>query len=167
MEDHPTLDRLLANSSFALPLAAAQEAGRGPLGGLGLWGGGEGRSLSGGERSVVEWEGRVTSAHLGADRRVGGNLLAGVALSLSRGDFEYTDRAGGGAKKGDYEVRLTSVHPYAGWRGPRGGVDMWASVGYGWGEVEIDDEEADPETADLTQKSASLGARGTLLTSRD
>ena len=41
------------------------------------------------------------------------------------------------------------------------------TLGYGWGEIEIADDAAAPESSDLTQWSGALGASGTLLTSDD
>ena len=57
-------------------------------------------------------------------RRLGADLLAGVAVSRSRIDLDYTNTG-----DGDYESDLTSVHPYLGWTAGR--LDLWATAGYG------------------------------------
>ena len=104
---------------------------------------------------------------MGADVKLRSDLLAGLSLSLSEGVFDYTDRTNGEPKSGDYEGRLTSVNPYVGWLMP-GGADLWATVGYGWGEVEIDDEAADrTQSSDLTQWTVAAGATGTLFSRAD
>ena len=50
----------------------------------------------------------------------------------------------GDEQSGDYEIDLTSVHPYVGWK--MLGMDMWATAGYGWGDLTItsDDPGWDP-----------------------
>ena len=56
---------------------------------------------------------------------------------------------------GTYGSSLISVHPYVGWTTPDYG--LWASVGLGWGEVQIDDSVADAQSTGLSQWS--LGRR--------
>ena len=160
------LQRVLAGSSFTLPLSAVGDGEGGPLSRLAFWGSGDYRNLSGGDTSAVEWEGEVWSAHLGADVRLNEEALAGLALSRSKGTFDYTDHTDGEAMSGDTETRMTNLSPYVGWSTP-GGVDLWGTLGYGWGEIEIDDDDADgPETSDLTQTSFAVGG-GWLVFSSD
>ena len=151
------LQRVLAGSSFTLPLSAVGDGAAGPLSRLAFWGSGDYRNLSGGDTSAVEWEGEVWSAHLGADARLSDEALAGLSLSLSEGTFDYTDHTDGEAMSGDTETRMTSLNPYIGWSTPNG-IDLWGTVGYGWGELKITDDAADaPETSDLTQTSFAVG----------
>ena len=163
-----TLDlaRLLGGSSFTLPLSAAEDGGRGPLDSLALWASGDYRNLSGGQASAVEWEGDILSAHLGSDVRLREDLLVGLSVAWSQGMFDYTDRTDGRAQSGTYENRMTSLNPYVGWKTP-GGISLWGALGYGWGELEIDDnaEGIDPQSSDLTQRSAAVGANGTVYSS--
>ena len=163
-----TLDvaRFLGGSSFALSLNAAEGGKAGGLGDIGVWGSGDYRNLSGGDASAVEWDGDLVSAHLGADARLRENLLAGLSASFSKGSFDYTDRTTGTAAGGALESRMTSLNPYVSWSA-REGLDLWATAGYGWGELEIADDAAAAESSDLTQWSGALGASGTLLTSDD
>ena len=163
------LTRLLGGTSFALSLNAAGDGGAGGMGGLGdigVWGSGDYRNLSGGDASAVEWDGDLVSAHLGADARLRENLLAGLSASFSKGSFDYTDRTTGTAAGGALESRMTSLNPYVSWSA-REGLDLWATAGYGWGELEIADDAVAAESSDLTQWSGALGASGTLLTSDD
>ncbi len=161
-----TLDlaRVLGGSSFALNAAEGGKAGG--VGDIGVWGSGDYRSLSGGGSSAVEWDGDLWSAHLGADTRLRENLLAGLSGSISRGSFDYTDWSTGTAAGGTLKNRMTSVNPYVSWSANEG-FSLWGTVGYGWGELEIDDDGGIPELSDLTQWSAALGASGTLLSSDD
>ena len=74
-----TLDfsRLLANSSFTLPLNAADNGGSGPFDNLTLWGSGDYRNIAGGNPQSVDYDGSVVSANLGVDTRLGADMLAG------------------------------------------------------------------------------------------
>ena len=85
------LDRLLAGSSFVLPLGAAGGGGGGPLGNLTLWGSGDWRSFSGGDSRSVSYDGEVTSGSLGIDAGLGANLLAGLSVARTQGKVDYTD----------------------------------------------------------------------------
>ena len=163
------LTRLLGGTSFALSLNAAGDGGAGSmdaLGDIGVWGSGDYRNLSGGDNNAVEWDGDVVSAHLGADARLRENLLAGLSISHSQGQFDYTDRSSGTAMDGTLKSRMTSLNPYVS-LSSKAGLDLWATLGYGWGELEIDDDAAAPEKSDLSQWSAATGASGTLLSSDD
>ena len=57
---------------------------------------------------------------------------------------------------------MTSVHPYLGWTSPQG-LGLWATLGYGQGEIEIDDEQAGRQTSDTSLKTAAMGASGPVL----
>ena len=59
-----------------------------------LWGGADYRSLSGGGEAGLPWDGGVDGVHLGLDARFGDVLLGGLALSMTEGSFDYTDRTG-------------------------------------------------------------------------
>ena len=56
------------------------------------------------------------------------------------------------------------VHPYLGWSA--GGLDFWATLGYGEGELEIsaDGAQADIPSSDLSMQTLGLGANGVLMT---
>ena len=40
--------------------------------------------------------------------------------------------------KSDYELTMTSINPYLGWR--VGQLDLWATLGYGTGDLDITDK---------------------------
>ena len=157
-----TLDfsRLLANSSFTLPLNAAGNGGGGPFGNLTLWGSGDYRSIAGGNPLSVDHDGSVASANLGIDTRLGADMLAGLALTQARGTVDYT----ASNASGELTTSLTSVNPYVG-RQMAGGMNLWAMAGYGSGEVELDDESAGTQASDLTQSMVAAGVSGPLMSS--
>ena len=158
------LDRLLANSSFTLPLNMADNGDSGwggsPFGQFTFWGSGEYRSIHGGSPQSVDYDGSVTSANLGIDTRLSADLLAGVALSWSRGTVDH--KASG--TSGDLTTRLLSVNPYMGWQ-MSDALNLWSMAGYGFGKVEVDDESADPQESDLNQRMFAAGLKGTLASS--
>ena len=156
---------LLADSDFAMPLNAD---GVGGLGGanLALWGSGDYRNI-GGDNNNVDWDGSLFSAHLGVDVALQPGLLAGVMLAWSEADLEYTNRNTATATTGDYELDMTSLHPYVGWRALDGRLDLWTTVGYGSGDLKITEANATPTTADATLQTLGVGGSGTLLASRD
>ena len=168
----------LAGRRFALALSGAGErdgAGGGAAPGLGaaadtgarvtVWGAGDYRSLAGGEGSEVDWDGHLFGTHLGMDARFGAGGLGGLALSVSKGSFDYTDTSAYalGKVEGEYESRMTSAHPYVGWAWPAG-RHAWASLGYGRGDVTLIDGEAGRQTSDSTLRSATAGGSVRLLT---
>ena len=126
---------LLGGESFAFGLA---EGGSG-FGGVVAWGSGDWRRLSRDE-DALDWSGDAFSAHLGADAALRPGLRAGLAASWFSSDVDYTDRSGDAAVKGSHESRMTSLTPYVGWDGGDG-TRLWGAAGYGWGEIEIVDEE--------------------------
>ena len=155
------LSRLLTNSSFTLPLNAAGTGGSSPFGNLTLWGSGDYRNFSGGNSDSINYDGDVVSANLGVDTKLTADLLAGVSVGWARGAVDYTDFS----LTGESTTTVTSINPYVGWQAPSG-LNLWATAGYGWGEVEIDDPAADMQAAsDLTQQMVAVGVNGPLATS--
>ena len=153
------LKQLLGTSSFRLRLTE-DGSGAGP-GCLTLWGQGDYRNLSSSDAQGLEWDGDLVTGQVGADALLQPDLRAGLAVSWSEGDFDYTDRTTGEPFSGDYTSRMMSVHPYLTWWSPAG-LDVWATGGYGQGEIEIKDEEAGTHTSDTTLRLASVGASGLL-----
>ncbi len=161
--------RALAGSSFALRLGGGETLMGSLPGQATIWGEGDWRELEvGGETGPVKFEGDVRGARLGLDTRLRDDLLAGVALSWTQGAFDYTDRGGAGYRPtaGRHESRMTSVYPYVGWW-PRPDVGLWGTVGYGEGEVEIDDEEAGAQSSDSALRAAALGGQVRLFSDDD
>ena len=160
----PSLEEVLGDSTF---LVAPQEEGDDGPGRFAAWGCGDYRHLAGGgDGGVVDWDGEVFSAHVGADVRLGSDGLAGLSVSRSKGLFDYTAAGRGAAGDelagGRYEVRLTGVHPYLGWAASPD-LDLWGTVGHAWGEVRILDGLTGVHTSPATLDSAAVGVSGRLL----
>ena len=154
-QDSLDMKRALAGKSFALPLNGAA----GGLEGLALWGRGDYRDMEGGDDRPIEWDGDLSSIHLGADMRLQKDILAGLAVSWSEGDFDYRGRTG--SEGGRYESEMTSVHPYVGWISSKRDLRTWATVGYGRGEVDIEDDSG-KHSSDTRLKTGALGMIGHL-----
>ena len=161
-----SLEQVLGRSSFVLPLNATENGTPNGLGGLAVWGSGDYVNLSGGGDGAVDWDGDIFSVHLGADMRVRADLLAGLSVSQSRGSFDYTDGAGLQAVDDRYESRMTSLHPYVSWLSHEG-LSLWATVGYGRGDIEIDDDQTSKQSSDASMKMGAVGVSGKLLSDED
>ena len=151
------LDRALGNSSFVMPMTSQNMISR-----LTLWGGGDYRNLSG-ETNTLDWDGDILSYRVGADAQVSDRVLAGVAVSWQSGEFDYADNTTSTTGRGAYEVEQTSVHPYLGWTAADGRLSLWATLGYGFGDVVLDDPDIDTQTSDLITRSVAVGGSGDLL----
>ncbi len=155
------LAKVLGGSSFLVPLSSHDGPDDGGVG-VAVWGGGDFRTIGGGDVAAVKWDGSVWSARLGADLRFVDSLLAGLVVSWTGGGLEYTDEPSVG-REGTYASWLISVHPYMGWSSTDFG--LWATGGFGFGGVSIDDGDEDYEAqeSDLTQWSLGAGSSVTLL----
>ena len=151
------LGRLLANSSFSLPLNGEGTGSGGWFGDLSVWGRGDYRDFDGGDRQL-DYDGDVFSAHLGIDTRLRADLLAGVSLAWAEGSVDYRDESN---VTGKSRTTLTSINPYVGWQASER-MNLWAAAGYGWGEVEVNDESADREDSDMDQQMVAAGINGLL-----
>ena len=154
------LKYLLDGKSFVLPLGGDS----GPWEAASLWVRGDFRDIGGGDDRPVVWDGDLTNAHMGLDAWLRPNLLAGIALSRSDGDFDFHDRED--AVQGDYDAELTSLHPYLSWSSPDNHMHIWSTAGYGEGEVRID-AEGWRDSSDTQMMSATLGFSARLATIQD
>ena len=150
MNGHRPARDLLRDADFVLPLNGDGSSGGGSSS-LSLWGSGKYTSLNG-ENAGQEFDGSVQGVQLGADTKLREDRLAGLALSWSRGAFDYDSDDG---KNGDYEIDLLSLHPYFGGRTER--MDWWATAGYGTGEVEASPDNGVASTNDATLWTMSAG----------
>ena len=164
--------RALGGSEFVMPLSAAADgnggfgvgAGGGGFGAGGLhnatfWGGGDHREL-GGESGALDWEGTLFSVNLGFDARVRPDLLTGLLVTHSEADIEF---AGGINGNGDYDLTHTGVNPYLGWSARDGRLDMWATAGFGSGEIEatFDNDPDESYKTDISTQMLGIGGSGT------
>ena len=165
LEDNMEYEQLFDGASFVVPLSA-DEGGTGGKSGGGtssLWGSSNFINL-GSDNDELDWDGQVISINVGVDKLVGEDMLAGFALSSNQSGFDYIDANNNNAE-GKYNYGSTLLHPYIGWF-PEEDLKLWASVGFGSGEVEIDTEVSKYST-DTTQQSLSGGFNRWLLNSTE
>ena len=127
---------------------------------IALWGSGDYRRLSG-DAGAVDWSGSLFGLHVGADVRFGDGFLSGLAVSVFDGSFDYTYR-GDTAIPGTYGNSMVGVHPYVGWRSP-GGSSLWATLGYGQGEIDGSDDAAGHQSSDSSMQLLAAGGAMRLL----
>ncbi len=153
------LQRLMSSSNFVLPLSATDAGAADGGTQLTLWGAGDYRDLKGADG--VRWSGDLFSLQLGLDAHLNERTILGVSVSKSQVELDYTTP--GPAAGGNYDLDITSVHPYLGWTA--GGLDFWATLGYGEGELEIsaDGAQTDIPSSDLSMQTLGLGANGVLM----
>ncbi len=161
-DDQFDLKRILAGSDFVMPLnangARGGSGGDGGYQGMTFWGAGDYRDLKGADE--VRWGGDFFSLHLGLDAQLSARTILGVSVSSSQVRLDYTDPSL--EASGDYDLDMTSVHPYLGWT--TGGLDFWATAGYGEGELEISENggQTDIPASDLSMQTFGVGASGIL-----
>ena len=131
-------------------------------GDIGFWGKADYNNLSVSGDELFAWDGKMVSGYMGVDRWVNEKVLTGLFVSLTKGNFDYTDATLGEEGRGDYYVKMLSVSPYVSWF-LSNDVYLWSALGYGRGGIDIDDEEAQSvATSDLSYKSVAVGGSGRL-----
>ncbi len=126
-----------------------------------LWGRGTASGFNGKPKDDFSMDGNVFTGYLGVDYRLQPNVLVGLAVAHSQGDVDYETAD---VTKGDVDVTLTSVLPYAHWS-PRPGLGVWGLFGAGWGDLKLRDEAGKVKT-DLEMLLGAVGARQEVLTWR-
>ncbi len=157
--------QLLDGASFLVPVGGggAQEGGLLGSPSVAAWGSGEYHNLSRSRGGLVDWDGGMLSLHAGADVQLRWDLLVGLAGSRSTGTFDFTDETGESAVDGTYQSLMTTVNPYAAWFLGSGGVVVWATAGFGGGDVEIEDERVEMRRNGTSMLTAAAGASGILV----
>ncbi len=142
---------LLGDGTFAVGLGGGDGTRRWTV-----WGAGDQQSIDGAPNGGSH-EGEVRSLYLGVDGRFGERLLAGAALSRSRGETRFSVPGG---DRGRLGTMLTAVYPYV--RGTlASGLELWAIGGFGWGEAALARHWPTPAAggSDLGMALAAFGAR--------
>ena len=133
-----------AGRDFVLPLSSFNLAqgetigaqDNNPFSTLAIWGGGDYSSYN----NLIEdtdVDGDGFSATIGMDLQPIPQLVTGLALTTSRWGLDYaTDDA---TATGTYDVGITVLNPYLSWSATNQ-LSLWATIGYGRGEVEHNPE---------------------------
>ena len=132
---------VLAGRDFAFPLSSLNLA-QGESAGwqkdlfstLAVWGGADYSSYGNTIRDT-DVEGNGFSGTVGIDLQPIPQLVTGLALTTTRWGLDYTTTTDGSRAEGTYELGITTVNPYVNWLATEQ-LSLWATVGYGRGEVE-------------------------------
>ena len=142
----------VSGRTFAFPLSglnfAQGEEGAStqdnPFSTLAVWGGGHYASY----RNIIEdtdVDGSGFSGVIGMDLQPIPRLTTGLALTTTRWGLDYATDARDARAEGTYEVGITLVNPYVNWSATDQ-LSLWATFGYGRGEVEQNPEEGNGTT---------------------
>ena len=145
------------NFSFTLAETSAPQSsmddgklsssGSGPLS---FWGAIDYSSLQD-KIETISLDGDTLSFNFGVDKEFTSDLVLGILLSIANSEFDLTGRF-----TGTYEVDLSTLNPYISWDASED-LSLWASVGYGRGQVDLTDDSTNPpvsERSDFTRFSA-------------
>ena len=80
-------------------------------------------------------DGNGFSGAIGIDLQPIPRLVTGLSLTTSRWGLDYTTTTAGSRAEGSYEIGVTTVNPYVNWLATEQ-LSLWATFGYGRGEVE-------------------------------
>ena len=157
--------KVLSMDGRELLLGSSFSVGGGGKDGAPSWGA-WGRFATGGfeaDADGMRVEGDVTTGLLGADASRG-RWLAGVAVSLSRGEgpFRLTSAMESNRLSGTVESSLTALYPYAK-LGLSDRMEAWGLVGLGTGELTVRESGGTPIETDLGMTMGAVGTRGRLL----
>ena len=153
----PRLREVLLGSSFRLALGA-DDASPGRMR-LTAWGRVAGTRFDGKDGDLT-LDGDVLTGTVGVDGEWD-RLLAGVAVAHSRGTGEHS-----GQGRGELDNTLTSIHPYLRYAVTER-LDVWGMLGYGWGELDLEQDGAASLETDTNLLMGSFGSRGILLAAEE
>ena len=131
-------------------------------GGVATWASFRLTSMGEPNASAVQWDGDMSSVHVGSDIRLPGNMLAGLSASRASGRYDFTDNLDAREVAGSYETRMTNFTPYVAWM-PRDRISLWAAGSYGRGDLEIDDEIEGMRGSNTTMLTWAAGLSSRLL----
>ena len=146
---------LLEESPLAFELGGTGAAGSG--GGqaaspspFGLWASGDYDRMASKSDEMGPWDGRQFTLHAGMDREISRNALVGVAGSWSKSNFVFDDDT-----TLETDADLMGLNLYVGGHSGDGKRNVWATVGYGRGDLEVDGMNL---KTDLKTKMLAVGA---------
>ena len=113
-----------------------------------LWGAGDLRSFKGNDASDAEehsYSGSIKAGWLGVDYQLSNSWLAGLAVSFSSAESDYTYRSGeDGTGAGETKTQLTTFHPYGSVQLTER-LKLWGTAGIGFGDLRHQDNDADED----------------------
>ena len=127
-----------------------------------LWGAGELRSFKGKDASDAEdhsYSGSIKAGWLGVDYQFSNAWLAGLAVSFSSAESDYTYRSQDGTGAGKTETQLTTFYPYGSLQLTER-LKLWGTAGIGFGDLRHQDNDEDDNREDKGELKVHLAAIG-------
>ena len=157
-------DDLLRSTDFQIVLGASESTHAQAAETWTFWGRGDLQYFSSQPSQGSSYDGDLRAGYLGLDTQVDDQWLAGVAVSRTKAEANYSLGMGGAANDGTMDVTLTSLIPYVRFA-PDAESELWAIVGAGQGAIEnsrpgtASDRVKLQETSDVAMLMASAGGR--------
>ena len=164
------LGEQLWNQSFHISQSDSERAIGEQRGRWSLWGAGELRSFKGKDASDAKdhsYSGSIKAGWLGVDYQFSNAWLAGLAVSFSSAESDYTYRSQDNTGAGKTETQLTTFYPYGSLQLTER-LKLWGTAGIGFGDLRHqsndDDSQQDGElkvhlaAIGFEQKLSSLAA---------
>ena len=160
-----SLDDVLRSTGFQIALGAADGAGAHGTAQWTFWGRGDLQLFSREPERGAGYDGRLQAGYFGVDVQASERWLAGVAVSHTVADADYSVENGGAGNDGRMNVTLTSVLPYLRFT-PDSATGLWLILGAGQGEIgnRRPGLRSPEEDSDITLLMTSAGARRALAT---
>ena len=153
-------DELLRSTDFQIVLGASEGTQAPTAETWTFWGRGDLQFFSSQPSQGSAYSGDLRAGYLGLDTQVDDQWLAGVALSRTMAEADYTLGTRGADSDGTMDVTLTSLIPYARFA-PDDKSEVWAIVGVGQGTIENTRPHAtaEQESSSAAMLMASAGGR--------
>ena len=158
-KDEVSWREVLGDSAFAMTILSGEDVVTPTT----IWGIGDRRNLtSSSSNHAQDWTGDTFTGQLGIDTLIGDEILTGVSASFSENDIEIDGNHHQDLK---FSLSSTSLNPYIGWTSTSQNAELQAVVGYGVGELTIDQSNYNQEALASRSYSLALAASKELYSS--
>ena len=157
-------DELLRTTDFQIVLGASEGTQAQAAETWTFWGRGDLQFFSSEPSQGSSYDGDLRAGYFGLDTQVDDQWLAGIAVSRTMAEADYSLGISGADNDGTMDVTLTSLIPYVRFA-PDSESELWAIVGAGQGAIEnsrpgaASDRANLQETSDVAMLMASAGGR--------
>ena len=153
------LDDLLRSSGFQVVFGAAEGTDAYMATQWTLWGRGDLQFFSSEPDQGAGYDGDLQAGYLGFDMQLADQWLAGVAVSHTAAEADYSPEGGEAGEDGRMDITLTSVLPYARFT-PDSGTEIWAILGAGTGQIDnLRPGASSSQESDVTLFMGAAGGR--------
>ena len=151
------LDDLLRSTGFQIVFGADEGAEAYAATQWTFWGRGDLQFFSSEPDQGARYDGDLQAGYLGFDMQLADQWLAGVAVSRTAAEADYSPEGGEAGEDGRMDITLTSVLPYARFT-PDSGTEIWAILGAGTGQ--IDNRRPGASSSQESDVTLFMGAAG-------